>query len=87
MSTEYQVHLSKSEEGMDYHIFKKPIKSKNKTIHRWYYYFTDPCTGKTVQKLVGHTSMAMTEYYTRAAIPEMVEAMQGAIPAVNGLFE
>ena len=31
--------------------------------------------------------MVMTEYYTRAAIPEMVEAMQGAIPAVNGLFE
>lgn len=43
--------------------------------------------GETVQKLVGHTSMAMTEYYTRAAIPEMVEVMQGAIPAVNGLFE
>ena len=29
----------------------------------------------------------MTEYYTRAAIPEMVAAIQNAIPAVNGLFE
>lgn len=51
MSTEYQVHLSKSEEGMDYHIFKKPIKSKNKTIHRWYYYFTEPISGKMIQRV------------------------------------
>lgn len=40
-----------------------------------------------VQKIVGHTSVEMTEYYTRAAIPEMVAAIQNAIPAVNGLFE
>ncbi|MBR4323214.1 site-specific integrase [Treponema sp.] len=40
-----------------------------------------------VQKIVGHTSIEMTEYYTRAAIPEMVAAIQNAIPAVNGLFE
>ena len=24
---------------MDYHIFRKPKKLKNKTVHRWYYYF------------------------------------------------
>ena len=29
--------------------------------------------GETVKKIAGHTSMAMTDYYTRAAIPEMVE--------------
>lgn len=40
-----------------------------------------------VQKLVGHTSVEMTEYYTRAAIPEMVASLQSAIPAANGLFE
>lgn len=28
----------------NYHIFKKPVKSKNKTIHRWYYYFIEPVT-------------------------------------------
>lgn len=27
---------------MDYHIFKKPTKSKNKIVHRWHYYFIDP---------------------------------------------
>lgn len=35
---------------MDYHIFKKPRKLKDKTVHRWYYYFKDPITGKNVQK-------------------------------------
>ena len=29
--------------------------------------------GETVKKIAGHTSMAMTDYYTRAAIPETVE--------------
>lgn len=40
-----------------------------------------------VQKLVGHTSVEMTEYYTRAAIPEMVASLESAIPAANGLFD
>ncbi len=43
--------------------------------------------GETVQKLVGHTSIEMTDYYTRVAIPEMVESLQSAVPAVNDLFE
>ena len=30
--------------------------------------------------------MEMTEYYTRAAIPEMVEAAKSAIDASNKLF-
>lgn len=36
---------------MDYHIFKKPTKSKNKIIHKWYYYFNDPVSGKQIQKV------------------------------------
>ncbi|MCR5613497.1 tyrosine-type recombinase/integrase [Treponema sp.] len=36
---------------MEYHIFKKPTKSKNKIVHRWYYYYVDPFTGKKVQKV------------------------------------
>lgn len=40
-----------------------------------------------VQKIVGHSSVEMTEYYTRAAIPEMVQSLQNAVPAVNQLFE
>ena len=33
---------------MDYHLFKKATKSKNKIIHRWYYYFIDPVSGKKI---------------------------------------
>ncbi|MCR4742890.1 MAG: site-specific integrase [Treponema sp.] len=43
--------------------------------------------GETVQKIAGHTSIAMTDYYTRAAIPEMVEAVKSANGAANRLFE
>ncbi len=42
---------------------------------------------ETVQKMVGHSSVEMTEYYTRAAIPEMVSSIQRVLPAVNGLFQ
>ncbi|MBQ0008737.1 MAG: site-specific integrase [Firmicutes bacterium] len=44
------------------------------------------CDGEIVQKLADHNSMEMTEYYTRAAIPEMVEAAKPAIDAANKLF-
>ncbi len=40
-----------------------------------------------VQKIAGHTSLAMTDHYTRAAIPEMVEAVKPAVGAANRLFE
>ena len=55
----------------NYHIFKKSVKSK----------------GKTVQKIAGYTSLTMTDHYTRAAIPEMVEAVKPAVRAANRLFE
>ena len=42
---------------------------------------------ETVQKMVGHSSVEMTEYYTRAAIPEMVKGLNPARQAVNKLFE
>ena len=42
---------------------------------------------ETVQKMVGHSSVEMTEYYTRAAIPEMIEGLNPARQAVNMLFE
>ena len=42
---------------------------------------------ETVQKMVGHSSVEMTEYYTRAAIPEMVEGLNPARQAVNMLFK
>ena len=42
---------------------------------------------ETVQKIAGHASIKMTEYYTRFAIPELFEAVKNSIPAVNSLFE
>ena len=33
---------------MDYHLFKKTTKSKSKIVHRWYYYFIDPVSGKKI---------------------------------------
>ena len=42
---------------------------------------------ETVQKMVGHSSVEMTEYYTRAAIPEMVAGLNPARQAVNMLFD
>ncbi|EPF31801.1 hypothetical protein HMPREF9194_02156 [Treponema maltophilum ATCC 51939] len=33
---------------MDYHLFKKATKSKSKIVHRWYYYFIDPVSGKKI---------------------------------------
>lgn len=36
---------------MDYHLFKKPTKSKNKIIHKWYYYYNDQVSGKMIQKV------------------------------------
>ncbi len=43
--------------------------------------------GETVQKIAGHTSLAMTDHYTRAVIPEMVKAVKPAVEAANRLFE
>ena len=42
---------------------------------------------ETVRKIAGHNSIAMTDYYTRAAIPEMVAAVKPAANAANRLFE
>ena len=69
------------------------IKTKNRVLtpHSLRYtYITRmrrDVAGETVQKIAGHTSLAMTDHYTRAAIPEMVEAVKPAAEAANRLFE
>lgn len=35
----------------NYHIFKKSVKSKGKTVHKWYFYWNDPITGVMRQKV------------------------------------
>ena len=42
---------------------------------------------ETVQKLVGHADIAMTEYYTRFGKEEMIVALQPAVYAANKLLE
>ena len=40
-----------------------------------------------VQKLTGHSSVEMTDYYTIVAIPEMVAALESTMPAADTLIE
>lgn len=35
----------------NYHVFKKAIQSKGKTIHKWYCYWNDPATSVMHQKV------------------------------------
>ena len=59
---------------MDYHIFRKPKKLKNKTVHRWYYYFYDPFTGKKIQKACsGCKNQAEAYAYVSALSPIFAE--------------
>ena len=39
-----------------------------------------------VQKLVGHSSIEMTQYYTRSSIPELIASVQGTFTEANNLF-
>ena len=41
---------------------------------------------ETVQKIAGHASAGMTEYYTRFGIDEIFESMKQSIPVANMLF-
>lgn len=41
---------------------------------------------ETVQKIAGHASSGMTEYYTRFGIDEIFESMKQSIPVANMLF-
>lgn len=74
-------------------VVKSGIKTKNRVLtpHSLRYtYITRmrrDVAGETVQKIAGHTSLAMTDHYTRAAIPEMVKAVKLAVEAANKLFE
>ncbi len=42
---------------------------------------------ETVQKIAGHSSVAMTEYYSRFGISELANSIKESIPAVNQLFK
>ena len=73
------------------HISRIEIGTRKLTPHSLRYtYITRmrrDVAGETVQKLAGHTTLAMTDYYTRSAIPELCKAIEPARNAVNTLFE
>lgn len=39
-----------------------------------------------VQKLAGHSSVKMTQYYTRSSIPELIASVQNSIEKANTIF-
>lgn len=41
---------------------------------------------ESIRKMVGHTSVEMTDYYTIATIPETINSLENVVPAVNELF-
>ena len=54
MSPGYHLMTKKLDQGdffMDYRIIKKPVISKGKKVHRYYYYFYESWTGKKIQKV------------------------------------
>ena len=54
MSPGYHLMAKKLDQGdffMDYRIIKKPVISKGKKVHRYYYYFYESWTGKKIQKV------------------------------------
>lgn len=56
---------------MDYHVFKKPRIVKGKTVHRWYYYFIDPLSGKKVQKICKDCKTQADAYAFISALPSI----------------
>lgn len=71
---------------MDYHIFKKPTKSKNKIVHRWYYYFIDPVTGKKVQKVCSGCKTQAEAYAFVSKLPLLFEEKKITIKDIAELM-
>lgn len=71
---------------MDYHIFKKPTKSKNKIVHRWYYYFIDPVTGKKVQKVCSGCKTQAEAYAFVSKLPSLFEEKKITIKDIAELM-
>lgn len=68
---------------MDYHVFRKPKKLKNKTVHRWYYYFYDPLTGKKVQKACSGCKNQAEAYAYISALPPLFSEIKVNIATIG----
>lgn len=68
---------------MDYHVFRKPKKLKNKTVHCWYYYFYDPLTGKKVQKACSCCKNQAEAYAYISALPPLFSEIKVNIATIG----
>lgn len=41
---------------------------------------------ENVQRIVGHSSIEMTQYYTRSSIPELIESVKDSFDSANNIF-
>lgn len=55
----------------NYHIFKKSVQSKGKTVHKWYYYWNDPLTGVMRQKVCKGCKTQAEAYAFVSALPPL----------------
>lgn len=71
MPTEYQ--LLDKENYMDYHLFKKSVKSKSKIVRRWYYYYIDPVLGKKIQKVCKNCKTQAEAFSYVSSLPKIYD--------------
>ena len=55
----------------NYHIFKKSVQSKGKTVHKWYCYWNDPVTGVMHQKVCKGCKTQAEAYAFVSALPPL----------------
>lgn len=55
----------------NYHIFKKTIKSDKKTVHKWYYFWHEPVTGKMIQRVCKGCKTQAEAYAFISALPPL----------------
>ena len=58
----------------NYHIFKKSVKSKGKTVHKWYFYWNDPITGTMHQKVCKGCKTQAEAYAYVSAQPALFQS-------------
>ena len=56
----------------NYHIFKKSVQSKGKTVHKWYCYWNDPVTGVMHQKVCKGCKTQAEAYAFVSALPPLI---------------
>ena len=67
----------------NYHIFKKAVQSKGKTVHKWYYYWNDPVTGVMRQKVCKGCKTQAEAYTFVSALPPLFVKKKSLSPQLE----